>query len=705
MQGTIPRHPEYGSAATWLGRAFAHRGDTTQARNVWLLGLRRDRRAADQPPAADAADAFLRSYPPSAVRDSIGLATEVYFRLLQAMGTATTTAADTALRRHAAQLALIVPDSIAAPLEAYAAPPAETTPSNGAPDSTVAVAATEARRWLRAQDPVLASPANERVAEHLIRVWKAERSHRWAQRPSGLDDRGETLVRYGLPDEMFSVGDDASPHQIVDGSFNRGETGAKNVGAAGPNFLFGGTRIPSLATALQMLNVGVGGFPAAKNEVWVYRTLTPEIHFIFVRRPKKEGSPFLEGTARDLLPFSARLPAAPNLSRRSINYPVSGPNSAQSFLFQGADWKAYFTLYLELYSQLLPADGRYGARYDRLLNYNPNIDGRGGKFINVQMAQNRAENRQMQREQAEAPPQQSRAQPVHASMPVAVRSARFLTEDGTTRTEVYWSVRTDSLRPSQDWMDNAMRLGAEPSGTYAIRATGVLRGATRRPVAKAQGVDTLSLAEVNDQQRLAPRTLVLRGSAPRRRISLEWVQRSIEIDGGQGPLVHYTTRQIGPRPALAPDSTALAMSDLRPLSLPEGEAALPETSAEIRRRVIPFRRVAAGRRIGLNFEVYGLAFGPDDRTRYTVEYTTTFEREEDGLTGLFGATETQQTSTSSTYEGSRRRTEEIILLALDNLEGIGAPTPVTVTIRVTDEVTGRTRERTLSLTLVPASTD
>ena len=703
MQGTIPRHPRYGSAATWLGRAFAHRGDTTQARNVWLLGLRADRRGAEQPPPADAADAFLRATPPSVLRDSVRLATEVYLRLLRAMGHARTVAADTTLRRHAAQLALIAPDSVAASLSAYASAPSPAAPEGDLPDSTVAAAATQARHWLRAQDPVLATTGNERIAEHLIRIWRAERSYRWAHRPSGLDDRGEILVRYGLPEEKFSVGKDAVPERYWEEKIDQGAIDDKDVDPGGADYLFGGKKLPSLATALQMLDVGPGGFPAAENEVWVYRTLTPAIHFIFVRRPQRAGYPYLEGTARDLLPFSGRLSAKPNLSQKSINYPVTTPSSPQSFLFQDAEWKAYFTLYLKLYSQLMPADPRYGARYDRLLSYDRVSDGPGDVFMNVQMGQNRAENRRMQREQAEAPTQRTRARPTHSSMPVAVRSARFLNENGTTRTEVYWSVRTDSLRPSQDWMDNAMRLGAEPSGTYVIRATGVIRGVALRPEAKAQTLDTLSVSDVNNRDRLAPRSLILRGPASRRRVSLEWMQRSIDAGGGQGPMVHYTTRQLGPRPALPTDTTTGTMSDLRLLSVPERGAVLPETDAEIRRRVIPFRRVATDRRIALNFEIYRLAFGPADRTRYTVEYSASYERDKGGLAGLFGATESSQTSTSSTYEGSRRRTQEFILLGLDNLGEIAEPTPVTVTVRVTDEVTEQTHERTLSLTLVPST--
>lgn len=48
-----------------------------------------------------------------------------------------------------------------------------------------------------------------------------------------------------------------------------------------------------------------------------------------------------------------------------------------------------------------------------------------------------------------------------------------------------------------------------------------------------------------------------------------------------------------------------------------------------------------------------------------------------------------------------RRARETVLLELGAVEGLSEPTPVTVRAKVTDEVTGRFVDRTVSFTLVP----
>lgn len=673
-EGPIPRHRAYGSAATWLGQAFLGRGDTVQARKIWLAGLRRDRRAEDQPPAADAADKFLRSLSPEAVRDTADLATEVFVRLLRAMGKASTTAADTTLRRHAAQLALIAPDSIAGPLSAYAE--ASVLPASAGPagaESALAVSSgvlvetnTALRRWLRAQDPILATVRNERVVEHLVRVRRAEQKYAWRGRPSGLDDRGETLVRYGRPSRSISVAYENSPKRTLD-------------------VLWGGgsIKLPPLRDALRSLNISQNSFPAAENVVWTYPDLEPPLHFIFLEKSEKPGAPYLEGTSQDLLPSELRRSPRPD------------------------DSLAHLAVYAQLYNQLIPVDGRYADRYAGIMNYDAESDPPLSSFAGIQIARNKAENRQIQRDQEEVSKQKTQADLSHPEMPVALRTARFLEEDGTTRTEVYWGLRPDSLAPPSGWLDNTMRLGFEPSGSYLVQATGVLRDPGLRAWATATRLDTVSVRDIARDRPLTPPPLALSSQgevrADSHRVALEWTQRALGIDGQPGFYVHATDTTLGPRPALSADPSGLEMSDLRLLWVPEEGNPLPESESEVRRRTIPFGRIKADRSIALGFEVYHLTFGEGDRTRYTIEYTVEQERETGGLAGLFGGTNRQETSTASTYRGSARRTREYNLLQLSEVEDLSAPTPVTVTVRVTDEVTGRSTERSISFALMPSA--
>lgn len=660
MNGTVPRHPTYGSAATWLGRAFQHRGNMAQARNIWFTGLRPDRQPEGQPPPADAADAFLRSFPPGKIRNSANLPAHVFSRLLDAMGTPNAAQgnvpapADSALRRHAAQLALIAPDSIAAPLSTYA--------NTRLRSDSLVEAVRDLRRWFEVQDPVLATDHSERIVQHLARVRRAEQDYAWAARRSGLDDRGETLVRYGPPGRTTAVTYE-----------NRG---GKNILRGSPTKSLESDdtevkTLPSVPEALRALDLTQSAFPV-ENEVWIYPRQSPPLdHFIFVES-EQDNQAYLTGTVQDLFPDRAQ-------------------NSASAEA-------AHATLQLSVYKQLMSV-GEYGGRYGDLYNWtitDPSFDG----FVSQKVGRFESADRRLQWERKRAPKQKTQNPLSAPSMPVAVRTARFLEEDGTTRTDVYGSVRPDSLSPPDGWMNKFLNLGFEPSGSYLVQATGVLRSSALRTASRTTHLDTVSAQTTSTDAPVPLSPLLLRGEADAHRVNLEWIQYSIGTDGQKGPLVHRTERELGAQPALS--QSGLEMSDLRLLSVPPDGPILPSSEVAARRRTIPFDRIEADRRIALNFHVYRLTFGAEDRTRYTVKQTAEYEREADGISGLFGGTDQQVTSTSSTYEGSKRHTVETLLLDLNKLQTLNDAVPVTLTVTVTDEITGRSVERDIEFTLTPA---
>lgn len=653
--GAIPRHPVYGSAATWLGRAFQGRGDVNRARDIWLLALRQDRRREDRPPPAGAADLFLRSFTAEGLQERASDVTEVYHRFLQAMTADSVSAvADTVLRRRAARLALIVPDSLSAGLSALA------DTSRALPCRTgLAVS-----QWLQDQDPILASPPNERITEHLIRVREAEQKYAWDERPNGLDDRGATHIRYGPPDRTTTVTYEAA--------------------ATGSVMLANGRKLPSLAEADRASpDFSRASFPV-ENEVWIYESFEDPRHFIFVKRSGEKGF-YRKGTARDLFPLELRR-----------------PGRMSSALTGVAEWELYLSAYSAVYEQLSSVDERYLSRYNRLYSYDPGRLTAPNPLTHVreELDRNERQNRQMQREREERmPQQQSSVLEERPSMPVAVRTARFLTEEGATRTEVYWGVKRNDLASSEAWRREAESVGHKSSGAYAIRVAGVLRKPNLG--AEMRRVRTHTIRPGTWDGGRFSADLTLRSDADRQWVALEWMQHAMGRDGKKGPAVHITNTRTESRPALSADPSELEMSDLRLLAGPSSAKSPPDETAEVRRRVIPFDTIRAERSLALNFEVYHLSFGSDDRTRYTIEYRAEYEEERGGLAGLFGGTEKKATSAMSTYRGTSRQTTEYIVLDLGEETDLSTPTPVTIRVRVTDEVSGRAVSRPVTLTLAP----
>lgn len=629
--------------------------DTSQAQREWLRAIRQ----ADTTNgfALNVANRLLRSLPPDSVRTHLGIARSAFEHILGAFGEPLSGAEEAIMRRHAAQLALIAPDTISSRLSAFA--------SGERPSEEVTVGPL-VRGWLQSQDPVLATERNERVVEHLSRVRRAEEKYPWLGRPSGLDDRGATLVRYGRPARTESVMYEQSPHYTVG-------HGVQTI------------RIPSVREAVWASDLNAASFPV-ENEAWIYSDLDPPRHYLFVRSSKK-GHPYLEGTARDLFPVSIRRPPT-----RSLR-----PGAMQ-------EWKIHFALYADIYRQLMPADQRYAARYTRLRSYNPISDPPPRIYMGIQMAHNENSNRQIQREQERVPKQQSQILSTHSSMPLAVRTARFLEEDGTSRTEVYWGAHTDSISPSTEWRDGARALGHTPSGDFEVTTSGALRDSSLQALDHRTTLDTISAGEIGNRKRLPTRALVLDGDQGPKELQLEWIQRSVGTDGSEGP-ISFVTRKKRTLPALSSEPSAIEVSDVVPLRVPQQGRPLPGSVSEARQRVIPYKVVSRERPIALGFQIYRLTFGADDRTRYTVEYDVSTQELREGFFGWLGQTEGARTSTSSTYSGTSRRTTEYILLELSDSFDLPDRAEVEITVRVTDEVSGQTADRSISLTLVQPTTE
>jgi hypothetical protein len=152
--------------------------------------------------------------------------------------------------------------------------------------------------------------------------------------------------------------------------------------------------------------------------------------------------------------------------------------------------------------------------------------------------------------------------------------------------------------------------------------------------------------------------------------------------------------------ALDADSATLEMSDLKLLSVPEGQSATRIATVGI---PYPFSRVDTSQTLGVKFEIYHLRSDVDGRTRYTVDYTVRRQAAEKGFFAtLFGREDEEETTVTTTHQGQDRRTTEYILLDSKNLLEKEAST-VTVTVKITDEVAEQTVARSVSFEAVAPS--
>jgi len=152
--------------------------------------------------------------------------------------------------------------------------------------------------------------------------------------------------------------------------------------------------------------------------------------------------------------------------------------------------------------------------------------------------------------------------------------------------------------------------------------------------------------------------------------------------------------------ALNKNSGTLEMSDPLPLLLSD-ESEIVQARSDTARpgRPYPLDRVQRGMPVALYFEVCHLGIGSNDRTRYTVEYEVYRETERGGPARLFEGDQEQRTATEATYESRDRTAREYVLLDLKKVP-LGRSGETTVTVRVTDEVTGQQVERAVGFAAV-----
>jgi hypothetical protein len=351
----------------------------------------------------------------------------------------------------------------------------------------------------------------------------------------------------------------------------------------------------------------------------------------------------------------------------------------------------------EAYSQLAVYHDRYHSLNQRLSNYTLDLDAgttgsvtRGTRTVLnfarrtlLDVKQSDVFHRQ-QRERSTPRVHSGKPAP-YQTIPVAVRHARFLRPNGSTQVEVYWSAAYNELAGASD---------TEPPDRYLIATSMVQRGDDGQPLTTRYRSNVVEAGRADGTAVLSPQTYRLSAQPQQAfRIDLQWDQYEAEAETRTprpGEIMGRYIWQSDTLRALDPNPDTLLLSDIRPMVVPSGmeggaldEAALP----------YPFRFIGPETSLALYFEVYHLAFDATDRTRYTVEYEVRRQAPgEERPPGPARGDDTPSTATTAQYEGTTRTAKEYVLLDLSAWEG---QRDLTVTVRVTDTVTGQAVQRSI----------
>ena len=248
-----------------------------------------------------------------------------------------------------------------------------------------------------------------------------------------------------------------------------------------------------------------------------------------------------------------------------------------------------------------------------------------------------------------------------ARLPVSGRTARFRDPDGTTRTEVYWGVPADRLRLGE--------AGAPASSLIAVSAAQY--DDEHRLLQRTRGRYPVEVQTGTDTRMIVPSPLTLEGATGRYHLGLQWGQYQLWASDSpsegkrMGPKRRVATARVDSLEPLRAEGPGVEMSDVKVLTLPDTSAqslARPTEQAT----PYPFRTLTGDTPLLLSFELYHLAYGADDRTRYSIAYEAKRETKR-GWTKNCSGNDTQTTRTEMTKPITDRVTKEASILEMAEL--------------------------------------
>lgn len=631
--------------AYWLGRAYLGEGQSQEAFSVVREG---GEGAMNVGGAVDPqlADMFIQQAMSQNTGRHYERAARVYLRILGRSGENALSDANRAtVQRHLREVAVVLPKNIQKQTGiSFNLKECEVRSDK---DCKVSVdlapdAGDTLIEWWRRQDPLPATRQNERIYEHLQRVVHARKNFSHEGR---MDDRGKVYVRFGEPHRDVSIGmKHVETHDAID------------------------TRL-------------------RRNVFWTYHHVHSKAYYLFV---EIDPNNFQLGKVQDLFP-------------PEMKTGVTGAQKGLDYLYQMEKALRQLATFHEDYMgrATAVADRAAWARDNEQYNIGQDpVDGPVGDFLQSMESRNKSLERQNAAERAEVVPSSyTTVSEDLPDLPVASRTTRYLTPEGKTKIELYWSMPTSAFTLTQALRDRIDH-SVDSSSTFMVRAVANLE------------------AEDHITQKTRRKQFLLESSSGRRRgilpsqtfsmvtedslfhLAMQWDQYSIREARGNvqvGPALRRRTERQDTLVALSNDPETLEMSDLKLLTVPKDKPATAVTSEKA--IPYPFETIRTEAPLALTFQVYHLGVNEQDRTRYTVSYGVRQEAEDGGFLGLFGGDDEKETTTTTTYEGDSRRTDEYIVLNLDDFVS-DRQGNLDVTVKVTDEVTGQQVERSLSLKTV-----
>lgn len=643
---------KYGTGAYWLGRAYATDGTPERALPVWraaILSLDAEGRFE-----ARLADTFVHHVFTQEAENYYSSALDVYRRLLEEIGTDSfSPEGKKRVAKRLRHLALVLPSGV----RRRAGLP--TSVGAITPETLSTIDGQELIKWWRSQDPLPATSTNEQLEEHLHRVAEALTRFAHVETYHGFDDRGKIYVRFGPPDHNVSI------------NYNQ-------------------SRLTDLVTERKVgVDVDLSDFP--KNEFWSYGNYDRKMYYIFVE--KKRGGPFRLGRTEDLLPRSLRGPFNNN-NKRGI----------QRSLYSLAALRA-------IYRKYSPFHPEFATRHDKVANY-LSLAEKGGLeqfntvnyrtpdvFATQTIMQNRNDDAIAANRREEAAPNQvSTSERNTPLLDIASRTVRFLNDDGSTRTEVYWAPKEGAMKPSDERYQQLREDGYEALDEYLIRFTVTQQAPNyENRIVNREHYRLKGVTDVEGGTIPARTFTTRRGDSTLYHLGMQWDQYLVDVERGRpGPKIKMATERKDSLRALEPDERILQMSGLKPMVIPEGENGLDAAVP------YPFTAVPHDMSMILYFEAYHLALDRDDQTEYTVRYETNRRTDRGELVEVFRGEDEKQTAVSTTHKGESRTAQEYIVLDLENWE-VGTEATLSVTVRVTDETSGQEVERSVDFQIVPSS--
>ncbi len=406
-----------------------------------------------------------------------------------------------------------------------------------------------------------------------------------------------------------------------------------------------------------------------ENEFWVYKHINYDAHYVFLRKSKKK--PYALSHATELIPDNLR----------------NGRRKTPLLL----------NVMEEVYAQLALEHGYFGKHYDEVADYLtlPPHNARPPHVFAaraIQLALEDDSQHEYTRSQS-VPASYTATRNETENLTVPMRWARFLNADGTTRTEFYWSLEPQSLKPSRRHARRLKRQGHAPSEKYLISVAVAQRtaGYHHRALNKKH-----YLIPVDTRETLPTKTFVVQGDTATYHLAMQWDQQWTRDNNEKpgtlapGAMLKVGTHAVDSVQALNSQGNRLEMSDLKPLLLGPDDAL--ETAAPY-----PYERLTPEMPLALYFELYHLAFGSDDQTHYAIEYTIA-QKQKGGLLPFQRSRDGQRVGARSSYTGTSRTAREFIMLDLSMWQDKGE---IEITLQATDETTGQQITRTIPFVFDP----